>query len=444
MRQRAYQLRHPGGWHQSRRRFAPAAERPFRPGKLANCGFSERNLGIATVSNRCRPTGNAPACRNFRWVAGVSLLNTRVESASVTHSASSPGLRHGLPLRGPTPLLRLQSDERLVALVRRGHDSAYEALVSRYNSRLLAFCRHMLASKEDAEDVLQEVFAAAYNAMLADNREDQRAAVALPDRAQPQSEPPPPRTGHRRRLDGHPLRRGRPVHRRQGLQARGVPAPRRGRPEPAGDAAHRAPPPRDRRPLLRADLRGHGDDHPRRQVAARARSRLARRGVRIAPHELRRGAPRAGRRRRGPGEAHPASAAPRQGLPALRRVPRASALPTTGRSPPSSRSAPSSCSRSFCSSTSAPPPPRRTRQGPRAAPPPASGVASGAAIGASAGSPARPPPGSPPPPLSRRAPSRFSTSSTLPRRRAPTRPRLCRLGPPPVPHPSWCRRRSSP
>ena len=74
-------------------------------------------------------------------------------------------------MRGPTPLLRLQSDERLVALVRRGHDSAYEALVSRYNSRLLAFCRHMLASKEDAEDVLQEVFAAAYNAMLADNRE---------------------------------------------------------------------------------------------------------------------------------------------------------------------------------------------------------------------------------------------------------------------------------
>ena len=74
-------------------------------------------------------------------------------------------------MRGPTPLLRLQSDERLVALVRRGHNSAYEALVSRYNARLLAFCRHMLASKEDAEDVLQEVFAAAYNAMLADDRD---------------------------------------------------------------------------------------------------------------------------------------------------------------------------------------------------------------------------------------------------------------------------------
>jgi RNA polymerase sigma factor (sigma-70 family) len=69
-----------------------------------------------------------------------------------------------------SPLLRLQSDERLVALIRRGNQHAFEALVSRYQSRLLAFCRHMLASKEDAEDVLQEVFAAAYNAMLADER----------------------------------------------------------------------------------------------------------------------------------------------------------------------------------------------------------------------------------------------------------------------------------
>jgi RNA polymerase sigma factor (sigma-70 family) len=73
-------------------------------------------------------------------------------------------------LRGPTPLLRLQGDERLVALTRRGNQAAYEALVARYQSRLLAFCRHMLSSREDAEDVLQEVFAAAFNAMMADDR----------------------------------------------------------------------------------------------------------------------------------------------------------------------------------------------------------------------------------------------------------------------------------
>jgi RNA polymerase sigma factor (sigma-70 family) len=74
-------------------------------------------------------------------------------------------------MHGRSPLLRLQSDERLIALVRRGNHHAFEALVARYQSRLLAFCRHMLSSKEDAEDVLQEVFAAAFNAILADERE---------------------------------------------------------------------------------------------------------------------------------------------------------------------------------------------------------------------------------------------------------------------------------
>jgi RNA polymerase sigma factor (sigma-70 family) len=74
-------------------------------------------------------------------------------------------------MHGRSPLLRLQSDERLIALVRRGNHGAFEALVARYQARLLAFCRHMLSSKEDAEDVLQEVFAAAFNAILADERE---------------------------------------------------------------------------------------------------------------------------------------------------------------------------------------------------------------------------------------------------------------------------------
>jgi RNA polymerase sigma factor (sigma-70 family) len=74
-------------------------------------------------------------------------------------------------LRGPSALLRLQSDEKLIALTRSGQAAAFETLCSRYQSRLLSFCRHMLNSREDAEDVLQEVFAAAYNAVLADERE---------------------------------------------------------------------------------------------------------------------------------------------------------------------------------------------------------------------------------------------------------------------------------
>jgi RNA polymerase sigma factor (sigma-70 family) len=87
-----------------------------------------------------------------------------LEASALQHTARLPALA------GRSPLLRLQTDERLVALIRRGHHGAFEALVQRYQPRLLAFCRHMLASTEDAEDVLQEVFAAAFNAICADDR----------------------------------------------------------------------------------------------------------------------------------------------------------------------------------------------------------------------------------------------------------------------------------
>ena len=76
----------------------------------------------------------------------------------------------GPGLKKPVALLRLQSDEKLVAMTRRGDQSAYEALMSRYHARILGFTRHMLGSREDAEDVTQESFAAAYSAMMADER----------------------------------------------------------------------------------------------------------------------------------------------------------------------------------------------------------------------------------------------------------------------------------
>ncbi len=87
-----------------------------------------------------------------------------MEASALRQSAALPALA------GRSPLLRLQSDERLIALTRRGNHGAFEALVQRYQPRLLAFCRHMLGSQEDAEDVLQEVFTAAFNAMLGDDR----------------------------------------------------------------------------------------------------------------------------------------------------------------------------------------------------------------------------------------------------------------------------------
>jgi RNA polymerase sigma factor (sigma-70 family) len=56
-------------------------------------------------------------------------------------------------------------------MVRNGNSGAFETIVDRYQGRLLGFCRQMLGSTEDAEDVLQEVFVNAYRAMLADERE---------------------------------------------------------------------------------------------------------------------------------------------------------------------------------------------------------------------------------------------------------------------------------
>jgi RNA polymerase sigma factor (sigma-70 family) len=76
----------------------------------------------------------------------------------------------GIGLHGRSPLLRLQSDERLIGFLRKGNTAAFDVLVARYETRLLAFCRHLLGSREDAEDVLQEVMTAAFNAMLADDR----------------------------------------------------------------------------------------------------------------------------------------------------------------------------------------------------------------------------------------------------------------------------------
>ncbi|MCC2662237.1 MAG: polymerase, sigma-24 subunit, subfamily [Geminicoccaceae bacterium] len=87
-----------------------------------------------------------------------------MEASTLTH-ASRAGL-----LGRRSPLLKLAGDEKLVAMIRAGHEHAFEALFQRYHSRLLAFCRHMLRSTEDAEDVLQEVFVKAHAAMLADER----------------------------------------------------------------------------------------------------------------------------------------------------------------------------------------------------------------------------------------------------------------------------------
>jgi RNA polymerase sigma factor (sigma-70 family) len=122
----------------------------------------ERRVSRALSLQRAQPD----RCYGVPVWAGrvASPATPLLEASTLTHAQ-----RRGLFARR-SPLLRFQDDEKLVALTRKGQQHAFDALVERYQSRLLGFCRQMLGCTEDAEDVLQEVFVAAYNAMVADQR----------------------------------------------------------------------------------------------------------------------------------------------------------------------------------------------------------------------------------------------------------------------------------
>ncbi|MGH2841875.1 MAG: RNA polymerase sigma factor, partial [Solirubrobacteraceae bacterium] len=69
------------------------------------------------------------------------------------------------------PLLRLRSDEQLVALFRAGSDAAFGVIHDRYRQRLFAYARQMLGgSRQDAEDALQDVFLRAYSSLRSNDR----------------------------------------------------------------------------------------------------------------------------------------------------------------------------------------------------------------------------------------------------------------------------------
>jgi RNA polymerase sigma factor (sigma-70 family) len=72
-------------------------------------------------------------------------------------------------------LLALVGDDRLVEQIRLGNEAAFEIAFERHGARILAFCRHMLGSREEAEDVVQHTFAAAFH----DLQRDGDRAVAL-------------------------------------------------------------------------------------------------------------------------------------------------------------------------------------------------------------------------------------------------------------------------
>src|SRR5918998_44675 len=76
-------------------------------------------------------------------------------------TASIPARAPAAPLRSRR-LLALAGDDRLVEQVRRGNEAAFEVIFERHGPAILSFCRHMLGTREDAEDAVQHTFAAAY------------------------------------------------------------------------------------------------------------------------------------------------------------------------------------------------------------------------------------------------------------------------------------------
>src|SRR3712207_6302712 len=65
-------------------------------------------------------------------------------------------------VRRPKRTLRFTREDELVRLVRCGDECAFEAIFDRHHRGILSFCRHMLGSREEAEDAVQHTFAAAY------------------------------------------------------------------------------------------------------------------------------------------------------------------------------------------------------------------------------------------------------------------------------------------
>src|SRR5437868_6356734 len=117
------------------------------------------------MRNKSSRSATTPLLPCLRGTGHTPSLEGILEASALSHAS-----RRGLLARR-SPLLKLQGDEKLIAMARSGNSGAFEAIVDRYQGRLLGFCRQMLGSTEDAEDVLQEVFVNAYRAMLADERE---------------------------------------------------------------------------------------------------------------------------------------------------------------------------------------------------------------------------------------------------------------------------------
>src|SRR5919201_3908442 len=94
------------------------------------------------------PTAPARRALEPTWhcvvAAGRRVDNAEVEASTASTRRGGPGK----PALSPR-LLRLASDDRLVALSRAGVGAGVEAIYDRHHAQILSFCHHMLGSHEE-------------------------------------------------------------------------------------------------------------------------------------------------------------------------------------------------------------------------------------------------------------------------------------------------------
>jgi RNA polymerase sigma factor (sigma-70 family) len=88
-----------------------------------------------------------------------------MEAASLSPAAPARAERRS------SALPRLAPDELLVERVRGGSEEAFTALYERHYQSILSYCRHMLRSREEGEDAVQQTFINAYRGMLSGDKE---------------------------------------------------------------------------------------------------------------------------------------------------------------------------------------------------------------------------------------------------------------------------------
>src|SRR5690242_17219774 len=67
-------------------------------------------------------------------------------------------------------LLALLDDDRLAREVAKGNDTAFEVVYDRHHAGILSFCRHLLGSRDEAEDAVQQTFVSAYRALSSNGK----------------------------------------------------------------------------------------------------------------------------------------------------------------------------------------------------------------------------------------------------------------------------------